>query len=71
MQKEILGASSQIAQIELSVKTVKEESEIMTARVSGIDAKLIANQVTAQWSQEQIQAMRASIFKVQICCKVF
>ncbi|CAE6466832.1 unnamed protein product [Rhizoctonia solani] len=61
IQEEISGANGQMAKLQLSVKIVKEESELISARISGIDAKLKANQVTAQWSQEQIQTMRADI----------
>ncbi|KAG8691628.1 hypothetical protein FRC11_014380 [Ceratobasidium sp. 423] len=54
IQQEISGTASQVALLELSAKRVKED-------IGGIDAKLTANQVTAQWSQEQIQTMRADI----------
>ncbi|CAE6473092.1 unnamed protein product [Rhizoctonia solani] len=61
IQEELLGANNKMAQFELDFKTIKAESQVISARINGIDAKLKANQVTAQWSQEQIQAMRADV----------
>ncbi|CAE6424566.1 unnamed protein product [Rhizoctonia solani] len=54
IQQEISETASRVALLEASAQKAKED-------ISGIDAKLTANQVTAQWSQEQIQTMQADV----------
>ncbi|KAJ1308798.1 hypothetical protein OPQ81_004488 [Rhizoctonia solani] len=61
MQGEISATASQVARLELSVKRAEELSQEVSERMGGIDARFKANQVTAQWAQEQIRTMRADI----------
>jgi hypothetical protein len=50
-----------MTRIEDGVTTALKESQAISERINGIDAKLKASQVTAEWSQEQIRAMQVRL----------
>ncbi|CAE6428615.1 unnamed protein product [Rhizoctonia solani] len=61
IQADLSGATSQVAQLALDVKRAEGESKEVFGQLGGIDARFKANQVTAQWAQEQIRTMRTDI----------
>ncbi|CAE6445137.1 unnamed protein product, partial [Rhizoctonia solani] len=61
IQADLSGATSQVAQLALDVKRAEGESKEAFGQLGGIDARFKANQVTAQWAQEQIRIMRTDI----------
>ncbi|CAE6428557.1 unnamed protein product [Rhizoctonia solani] len=65
MREDISRTASQVTQLALSVKKVGEESQDVFEKIGGIDAKFKANQVTAQWSQEQFQSIRADLIYLE------
>ncbi|CUA70061.1 Myosin-9 [Rhizoctonia solani] len=61
MQGEISRTVSQVTQLALDAKRVEKEYQDVSETIGGIDARFKANQVTAQWSQEQLRAIRADL----------
>ncbi|KAH7343649.1 hypothetical protein B0J17DRAFT_643323 [Rhizoctonia solani] len=61
IQADLSGTTSQVTQLALDLKRVEDESKEAFGQLGGIDARFKANQVTAQWVQEQIQTMRTDI----------
>ncbi|CAE6520820.1 unnamed protein product [Rhizoctonia solani] len=61
MREDISRTASQVTQLTFSVKKVEEESQGVSEKIGGVDAKFKANQVTAQWSQEQFRSIRADL----------
>ncbi|EUC62329.1 ring hydroxylating beta subunit domain protein, putative [Rhizoctonia solani AG-3 Rhs1AP] len=61
MREDISRTASQVTQLTFSVKKVEEESQGVSEKIGGADAKFKANQVTAQWSREQFRSIRADL----------